>query len=74
MSDTPETDEAMRDAVITSSAGDSLPKYTAMVKHARKLERQRDAYAKTLRLIVASPFSGICTVFITDRHPELSKP
>jgi hypothetical protein len=48
MSDTPETDAAYNAVVISTEAGDSLPKATAMLKLARKLERERDELAALL--------------------------
>jgi len=79
MSDTPETDEAWA-AVSRTPDGwhDSrVPVFAfakAMADHSKKLERQRNAYAETLRLIAASPLAGIVTALIIDRHPELKKP
>ena len=48
MSATPETDAAYNAVVISTEAGDSLPKATAMLKLARKLERERDELAALL--------------------------
>jgi len=46
MTDTPETDALNRSVNFTSIEG-----YLAMIRHARKLERERDMLAEALRYI-----------------------
>jgi hypothetical protein len=64
---TPETDKTMKYCF-----GDDLVR----ADFARDLERQRDAYAETLRMIASandrSHHEAAFTALIRDRHPELA--
>lgn len=68
---TPETDR-----VWAQHQGTTVEFFEAVVIHARSLERQRDAYAETLRLIAAandrSHHEAAFTTLIRERHPELT--
>lgn len=65
---TPETDEASFSTVIQGEL--------VKASLARRLERQRDAYAETLRLIAAandrSHHEAAFATLIRERHPELT--
>lgn len=65
---TPKTDEASFSTVIQGEL--------VKASLARRLERQRDAYAETLRLIAAandrSYHEAAFTALIRNRHPELT--
>ena len=65
---TPETDEASFSTVIQGEL--------VKASLARCLERQRDAYAETLRLIAAangrSHHEAAFAALIRNRHPELT--
>lgn len=65
---TPETDEASFSTVIQGEL--------VKASFARRLERQRDAYAETLRLIAGSNdrshHEAAFTALIRERHPELA--
>ena len=63
MSDTPETDKAARHTIV----GDAT-RYVVNREFAERLERQRDAYAETLRMLRVE-----CHDFIDQRHPELAE-
>ena len=71
MSDTPETDKAWDDAW---DEGGCYPE--SIAETSRRLERQRDAYAETLRLIAGSNdrshHEAAFTALIRERHPELA--
>jgi hypothetical protein len=66
MSDTPKTDDVLRTATIASDAGDSLPVLTAIIKHAKQLERENailrdaitDAERELVRLFTVLPIKG----------------
>jgi hypothetical protein len=60
---TPETDEASFSTVIQGEL--------VKASFARDLERQRDAYAKTLRIILKSELPHIADA-IRHSHPELA--
>lgn len=60
MTDTPETDLAVRGSNGQWSFG--------LRDLCRSLERQRDAYAETLRQIATS---AVCGGIVRERHPEL---
>jgi hypothetical protein len=60
---TPETDEASFSTVIQGEL--------VKASFARDLERQRDAYAETLRLIMNSELPHVADA-IRDTHPELT--
>jgi DNA repair exonuclease SbcCD ATPase subunit len=70
MSDTPETDAAYNAVVISTEAGDSLPKATAMLKLARKLERERDELAALLAAEKATRNSIIEKGVKTERERD----
>lgn len=65
---TPETDEASFSTVIQGEL--------VKASLARRLERQRDAYAETLRIIATandrSHHEAAFTTLIRNRHPELT--
>tara|TARA_R110000868_G_scaffold34915_2_gene125523 strand:- start:171 stop:386 length:216 start_codon:yes stop_codon:yes gene_type:complete len=65
---TPETDEASFSTVIQGEL--------VQASFARRLERQRDAYAETLRLIATandrSHHEAAFAALIRNRHPELT--
>lgn len=88
MSDTPETDKEMRDVWLKSDDscvetwaeknGDTIDVVDA--DFSRRLERQRDAYAETLRqtlvLLDTTPSIErplILADIIRERHPELAQ-
>jgi len=66
---TPEVDEFVAEH-------DFQPTVSECLNFAVSLERQRDAYAETLRLIAAandrSHHEAAFTALIRDRHPELA--
>jgi hypothetical protein len=70
MSETPETDAAYNAVVISTEAGDSLPKATAMLKLARKLERERDELAALLAAEKATRNSIIEKGVKTERERD----
>lgn len=68
MSDTPESDKAFK-PFYKPPWRVGLRGLAELIMHARRLERQRDAYAETLREILA--MDPDWTV-IAKRHPELA--
>ena len=72
MSDTPETTKAWHECLNWCHARDEYhdPHHAALANLAERLERQRDAYAETLREIDKS---GMVGNVIHNRHPELAE-
>ena len=69
---TPESTAACR----VNHLDPSLPRYVVDVDVSEQLERQRDAYAETLRLIAAANdrihHEAAFTALIRNHHPELT--
>ena len=66
MNETPRTDAVLMNATVSEKAGDSLPVLTAMLKHARELERENNVMRTALenaerdlvRLFTELPIKG----------------
>lgn len=72
MSDTPETTKAWHECLNWCHARDEYhdPHHAALANLAERLERQRDAYAETLRDIIWTEPDWSA---VEQRHPELSE-
>lgn len=70
MSDTPETNAEVNRQLATGESGTGSLLSMTMV--ARRLERQRDAYAETLRDLLNFAYERERD-YIRERHPELAQ-